>query len=251
LKRTLLDIVQTILSSMDGDEVNSINDTIEAQQVALCVRTVYEQMVVEGNLPENFHLFSLNASGDADKPTLMTLPATADNILWLKYNTITSGETDVNWQAVAFKNPTEFIRDMHLLKSSDDNVFSFTHGGVVYYGQNDKAPQFYTSIDDSTLIFDSYDSTVDNTLQASKTMAYGEKILSFTLDDDYTPPLDSNLFPRLLNEAKALAFAEVKQAVNAKAEKGAREGKIRMQRNKQNVPGHSSFYSTLPDYGRK
>ena len=40
-KMTVLEMVQDILNDMDSDEVNSINDTIEAQQVANTVRTVY------------------------------------------------------------------------------------------------------------------------------------------------------------------------------------------------------------------
>ena len=37
MKTTLLQIVQSILSDMDSEEVNSISDTTEAQQIASVV----------------------------------------------------------------------------------------------------------------------------------------------------------------------------------------------------------------------
>ena len=42
---TLLEIVQDILSDMDSDEVNSINDSVESLQVAQIVKTAYYNIV--------------------------------------------------------------------------------------------------------------------------------------------------------------------------------------------------------------
>ena len=41
-KMTLLAMVQDILNDMDGDEVNSISDTVEAEQVAQIIKTTYD-----------------------------------------------------------------------------------------------------------------------------------------------------------------------------------------------------------------
>ncbi len=40
-KMTLLEVVQEILSDMNSDNVNSINDTIEAQQVVQIAKRTY------------------------------------------------------------------------------------------------------------------------------------------------------------------------------------------------------------------
>lgn len=41
MRKTLLEMVQDILSEMDSDEVNSINDTVEAEQVATIIKNCY------------------------------------------------------------------------------------------------------------------------------------------------------------------------------------------------------------------
>ena len=44
-KLTVLEIVQNILSDLNSEEVNSISDTIEADQVAEIVKTTYLDLV--------------------------------------------------------------------------------------------------------------------------------------------------------------------------------------------------------------
>ena len=90
MKYTLLELVQNILSSMDADEVNSITDTVEAQQVAKIVRTVYMDIMERANLPEHYGLVNLQASGTTLKPVLMTVPSSVQDIIWIKYDCIAS-----------------------------------------------------------------------------------------------------------------------------------------------------------------
>jgi len=76
MKYTLLELVQNILSSMDSDEVNSIVDTVEAQQVVAIVKTVYNDILTRGELNVQKTLFNLDASTISTKPVLMTKPVT-------------------------------------------------------------------------------------------------------------------------------------------------------------------------------
>lgn len=78
MKKTLLEMTQTILSSLDSDEVNSTSDTTESLQVARLIQTVYESLVDIANLPEVKTLFELSASADPDLPVVMYRP---DNVL--------------------------------------------------------------------------------------------------------------------------------------------------------------------------
>lgn len=82
---TLLQIVQNVLSSLNSDTVNSINDTTEAQQVATIVQTVFFNMCSRADLPEQYSLFELQASGSPLLPVYMTRPANVGKVSWLKY----------------------------------------------------------------------------------------------------------------------------------------------------------------------
>jgi len=74
MKRTLLDYTQSILSSLNSAEVNSIGDTTESLQVAEILRTTYYNILGRAELPEHEKLFQLTSSGDPTKPTLMFRP---------------------------------------------------------------------------------------------------------------------------------------------------------------------------------
>src|SRR5687767_9860591 len=102
MKYTLLELVQAIASSMDSDEVTSITESVEAEQIAIVVRTAYFDLISRLNLPEHYTLFNLTASGDSSKPVLMTLPADVKSVKWLKYDMQTATDTDINYQEVRY-----------------------------------------------------------------------------------------------------------------------------------------------------
>ena len=257
MRLNLLEMVQDILSSLDSDEVNGIADTVEAQQVATIIKTVYNDIISRANLPEHFDLFELNASGDPDKPTVMFRPDRVQSLLWLKYDKRSPDETESNFQMVKYLKPLTFLdftngyrqspaNDIERFTLSTANASSIE---IIYL--NNKAPDYYTSWDDHTIVFDSYDNEVDTTLMKNKTMAYGEFEPTFVMKDDFVPDLDSRQFSLLFNEAKAQAFAELKQSENARAEKQARRAWVTLSHQKANTPQNYPYLKTLPDYGRK
>lgn len=254
MKYTLLDLVQTVLSSMDSDEVNSITDTVEAQQVAKVVRTAYYDIVTRDNLPEHFTLVTLDPSNDLTKPVIMYLPDEVSQLLWLKYDCHTVSDTRLTRRNMQYQDLQTFLDRMDMLNTSDTNVASFTHTvgadtfTIVY--QNDHAPTYYTSFDDHTFIFNAYDAAVDTTLQKSKTLGYGITNIPWTMADTFVPDLNDQQFALLLNESKSLAWAELKQAQNPKAEQAAKRGWTNLQRNKT-AANPVSQLDRLPNYGRK
>lgn len=256
MKYTLLEIVQSVLTSIDGDEVNSITDTTEAMDIAKITKDCYFDIVSRANLPENYFHFGLDASGDNTKPVLMTLPDTAHNALWIKYDARLNSEVDPRYVDVQFRELKDFLTETYQLRESSDmsvDSFIYTVNGEdlkVFY-KNNTAPRFYTVLADRTVVFNSFDNTVDSTLQKNKTLCYGERIVPFTLADAFVPVLDARQFPLLLNEVKATAWAEKKQTTNQRAETKAREGWINLQRTKHNVPGDKGLWQSIRyNYGR-
>lgn len=255
MKYTLLEMTQSILSSMDADEVTSISDTLEASQVAEVIRTAYFEIVASADLEEHEGLFTLTQT-DATTPTMLTKPATVEHLAWFKYNKRTSTDTVDIWESVQYLPPSEFLDMMHAIDQSATTTESWTYSSdsfsATLYVHNDRAPTYWTSFEDANLICDAYDSGVDTYLKNSKTLCFGRLIPTFTMSDSFTPDLDDQQFNLLLQEAKALAWAELKQTVHAKAEKKAREAKIKLTKQKQDLPGGDSTWKlNLPNYGRK
>lgn len=257
MKMTLLKIVQDILSSMDSDEVNSISDTTESLQVATAVKHAYVDIVSRSNLPGHFDLFELNASLDPNKPTIMRLPDNCIGLNWVKYDKRMDGDTEPSYQKVDYLPQDTFFDYVFGYKDqgqADTVRFQITgpnNSSIDIVGLNNKAPTYYTSFNDTTIIFDSYDSSVDNTLMKNKTICYGEFGRVFLMEDSFVPDLDERQFSLLYNEAKASCFADLKQIANERAEQKVRKGWVTLQHQKSNIPSRPSFYDTTPNYGRK
>ena len=258
MKYTLLELIQRILSSIKGEEVNNYNDTAESLVIRDIVKECFYNIIGTQDFPELKTLFELTASGDSAKPTLMTLPSDVVGLEWVKYNKIASGETAPNFGYVRYLPLADFMSVIHQLKTTEDNVgtFNVTTGSsdsIEFYYTDNRAPEYYTSYDDNTLIFDSYDSAVDSTLQKSKTLCYGLKSGAWTDSNSFTLPLDAQQFNILLKEAKAMAWEELRQTQNATAGMQARRAKIAAEKKKDraNYNHKDYYYSKFPNYGRK
>lgn len=254
MKYNLLEMTQDVLSSMDGDEVNSINDNTEAQQVSRVIRACYFD-ILSTTLPEATTIFQLEASGDNNKPVVMFLPDDAHNIHLVKYNKIADGEEDPLFTTLTPLSIEEFFITTQALTLSDINVASMSYDigsdNITFLYRTDKAPDFYTVIEENIFIFDSYDSEVDTTLQRSKTFCVGEKERTFLLEDTYEIDLDEKQHIWLLNEAKALAFQEFKQMQHQKAEQTAKRHRIRAQHQKYILNDPWVNYRMMQGYGRR
>lgn len=258
MKYTLLELIQRILSSIKGEEVNNYNDTAESLVVRDIVKECFYNIIGTADFPELKTLFELTASGDSAKPTLMTLPSDVVGLEWVKYNKIASGETAPNFGYVRYMPLADFTEMMHQLSTDETNVGTFTvttgsSDAIEFYYTDDKAPDFYTSFDDNTIIFDSYDSVVDTTLQKSKSLCYGLKSGVWTDSNSFTLPLDAQQFNILIKEAKAMAWEELRQTQNATAGMQVRRAKIAAEKKKDraNYDHKGYYYSKYPNYGRK
>lgn len=257
MKYTLLELVQSVSSSIGGDEVNSITDTSESQQILEILKTVYDGIVSRSNLPTHKVLFNLNASGTVAKPVLMTMPGTITDIDWVRYNRIMTGDADPRWTDIRFQPIDQFISMTQQLNPSETWVDSFSHTvntfTFIFNYRTDIGPTYYTTFDDNTLIFDAFDSSVDTTLQSSKTLCYGALANTFIQQDTWVPNLQPEQFMLLINEAKAMAWAELKQASNSKAEQNARRGWTHLQASRKSITTNLNTQALrqAPDFGRR
>ena len=220
MKRTLLEMVQSILNDMDSEAVNSISDSVEAQQIASVVEDVYYNIIAARNIPEHQQLLKMTSLSSSVRPTHFQYPTNTREIVSLAYNTDTSGK--INYQEIYFVEPMDFLSRMPYNLSTDVLVVPDVNSSISLTIFKDRMPTYYTSFDDLHVVLNAYNATVESTLQESKTRAYGTVYPSFTIADDFVPDLDDTMMPYLLAEAKSTCFSLFKSGSDPKIEQAAR-----------------------------
>lgn len=233
MKMTLLEMVQNILGAMTSDDVNSIADTVEAQKVADTIKTTYMELISSRDWPFRKQRSSLTGLGDTANPTKMRFPTNVDKVYWIKYN-----KKDVD-----YLDPKQF-QDMIDNRMAQTGIIDING-----YGENSN-PKFWTTFDDDYVIFDSIDTSLDTTLQESKSVAFVLNTPTWIAEDAAIPEMPDKMFSTLLADAKGTCFLNIKQTENKKEERIAQRGKVRMQNEAwRNEKGESMTDSNI-NYGR-
>ena len=168
--------------------------------------------------------------------------------------------TGPGYQQVHILDSVEFIRMTQGFNPTESDVGQMfvpvtnADSGQVQNFQfnykNDKQPQYCCIISNQYIIFDSYDNTQDTTLQQAKTMARGWVVPSWSMTDTFIPNLQDQQVPLLLNDAKSLAWTEVKNQPHQKAEEEVSRQLVSLQKWKA-LADHPTYFQQLPDYGRR
>lgn len=244
IKKTLLQIVQGILSDLDSEDVNSLSDTVEAQQIASVVEDTFYNIVATRTIPEHHSLIKLTALSDSNFPTHFQYPENTKGISQIWYDTST--DDSYAYSKIKYVSPKEFISLTDGREGDYELVGDKVAGTQLRIG-NTKMPSFYTSFDDQYLVMDSYDSTVDTTLQTGKIRAMGYTIPVFSQEDSYVPDLDAEMFPYLINESKSVCFSLFKGGIDPKIDQAAR----RQKNWAQNDMYKTTQANKRPMYGRR
>lgn len=186
MKKNLLRVVQTYLDYVDGFQVDSIFDSDEALQAATIAEHVYYTLLDKNRsgIPYQRRTLNLTSSGDINAPNVLFLPDSVARIHESKV--YYSGEE------VCYLRPDAFL-ERYQQEVRGDKFQEVKIGGVKYYINKTKQPEFFTSFDDYTLIFDSFDEEEDTTLQSSKSVAYVSDHPVFLLQDDFVIPLPDHM----------------------------------------------------------
>lgn len=173
-----------------------------------------------------------------------------------EYNSVASGP---GYKYVRIMPVEDFITMTNSFNSVENDVQSFQLAVIndasqltsqfTFNYMNDRQPENCCIIQNYYIIFDSYDNTQDTTLQASKSMCMGWVSPTFKMEDSFTPILDDQQFPLLLNDAKSLAFYELKQQPHRKAEDEVSKQVISLQKWKA-LADHPSYFEQLPNFAR-
>lgn len=221
-KSTLLEIVSDIANDLDTDPINSIDDTPESQQIAQIVKSTYEAIMSNRNWPHTLRLTKMISSANNNIPNTMTFDVQIKEVVSVYYNKAKFGETRLRFEPVKYICPDDMLRVFYNRNTDDTNTDVIVDGDQTYVIRNDLAPSYFTSFDDNTLVFDSYDSSVDSILQASKSQVRAYVTPGFTMTDTFIPDLPEEAFTFLIEEAKSKASVKIAQKADQKAEQESR-----------------------------
>lgn len=245
---TLLDVVQEVMAPMDSDEVNSIMDTIESEQIVTIAKSVYRNMVSNRNWPFFRRALQFNSSGSLDLPTHMNMQDEVKELVFLNYNVMREGDVRKRYDKMHWLEPDEFLYKTNQNNDDADNTVIVTDpSGIELIIRNDTPPRYFTSFDDITLVFDAYDKTVDDTLKSSKMQALGYIMPTFVPSDDWVIDLPREAISAYIAEVKSTCFIDLKQQVNEKAEAEARKQQSWLSRKNWRAHGGIQYQN----YGRK
>jgi len=246
IKKTLLEITQVILSKMDSDEVNSIGDTTESLQVAQEVENSYYDLLGNMDIPERGRLITFDAVIDPDnRPNYLKVKELVDNFEFLMYNIGT--EAAPSYKRMVYMEPEDFLLYVATNAEGSTTMVVTDFEGAKFPIKTDQDPTYYTTFDDAHLVFDAYNSSVDDTLQESKCIGFAQVIPVFEMTDDYVPELPAKYFPMLIAEAASMCFINHKQAPNSKEEQRSRRQIVRHLNNRRRS---KDAIRRGPDFGR-
>lgn len=217
---TLLEVVQHCLSENDSDEVNSIGDTVEAQGYADIVRKVFYSMF--NNISHSYYrkLGQLKALSNIDLPNIMSLPTDC-----IDYETIWYTDAAGKLYEVEFMDPEEFILK-HSKPSSGTKKVKRKDWPTFYIPSND-SPKYYTTFDNQDIIFNSYDSKVDTTLQNEKSGIWYVYSPAWLDRDDYVLDIPLKYHSEFLHRVLSETSIKKRQIPSPSDDVGARKQAIR------------------------
>lgn len=248
-KMSLIEMVQNIASAMDGDEVNSITDTTESLQICEVIKETFYEQFNNILVPELRGLVQLMDVSDSTKPNYLLVPDNISKLEWIKYKDFRNKN---HFTEVEYLAPEAFLVNQLQYNATASTLVSVVDpSGLTYFVKNNQRPTYFTLFDDKYIAFNAVDKTSEAVLQSSNTMAFGWKSVQFLMQDSFVPPIDGNLFPLLLAEAKATCFINLKQISSSKEEQRAHRQRIRMQNDQFRArKAQADYRNSGPNYSR-
>lgn len=213
------------------------------------------------NVQINFYMFGTVLSYTGTTLVLNVTKANGSGS-FSSWTITTNGPSSLDipgYKRVEMLSIEDFLHQTGTFNLTDSNVDEFTltvsenttksPGTFKFFYRTDKQPKMCCVISNYYVVFDSYDNTQDSTLQSSKTRAFGWVYPTFSMTDTFIPNLDAQQFPLLLNDAKSLAFSEIKNQPHQKAEEEVARQVVSLQKWKA-IANKPSYFDELANFGR-
>lgn len=189
---TVLDYVQRALIIIDGNEITSITDGVEANDVFQLLKNVYDELLDSFNWPHLKEFQQLSATAVAH---VMSLPDDCVGFNWVRYN----------------KRPVGYIEPyamQEILDSRDTTLATVDDNGAL----TDRDPQFWTTINDDDIVFDSYDTSLQGSLSLIESIRKPTELATDTDRPDIPERMEYTLRNMLFAETLRILKADESRA---------------------------------------
>lgn len=193
MKQTLLQLTNDLLSSIESEEVGSISDTQEADQVVKILNRAFYDIATSQRWKH------LKRSATFQTNTELNELKLPDNAIAVDpYNLYYNG------QLLSYYEPEEFLSSV--IARTGTNVVDMD-GFNIY---NDQYPTFFTAVnDDKVLKFDSIEDSI-NGLDSSLAKGFMYITPARLVDDEEYFDLPAQAYPALVKLALSYAYYELK-----------------------------------------
>jgi len=247
-RRTLLEIVNDVMYSMDYDPVNDISETPESEQVANMVRGEYFKLAAELDLDTIRMVDQLTGLGDTNYPTTMKIPASVAQVTNIRYDNTETGDSNQTIDDITYyEDPNDFLDLVYSRNTGDSeiDVVNDNVEGVPLFIRNDQGPTYCTSFDGEYIVFDAYNSAEESTLQQSNSIVVGVAADAWSHTNAAYPVLPVRHFSLFISQCKIVCNEQMRQ-VTLRSEREDR----RYLRNKAKREKRLKNSHTKPNFGR-
>lgn len=226
-KKTLLRLVQLIGERIGSDEIDTLDETIEATEIVSILELTFDEILDrrDWEFLRDRTLRLKNRAVTDTKIYNLDIPSTVTALQCVKYRDDFGKFPEMEYLA-----PCEFIERLDGRDILQDNVTEIANDdGVLLRIITDQPPTFFTSFDEETVSFDAHDATRGTGNQAvdSIILANIKPVMDFT-DPTAIFPIPERMGTLLLNEAMATAGVQLRQVSDSRAERIARRQGIKL-----------------------
>lgn len=162
-KRTILKLVQELGAGIGSDEIDALDETIEATEIVTILQQTIDEVISRKRwefLKDRIRQLDDRIAGSTQLNTLV-IPSDVTRVNCLQYRNTTNDVPE--FTEITYMQPCEFLAFVQARRVGDDNILAIANeDGVQINVLTDSPPTRWTSFDEVNITFDAYDETLGN-----------------------------------------------------------------------------------------
>lgn len=194
MKLTLLELVQDMLTATDSENVSTVGETEDAGMCVNIANREFERLISKFRWRHTRAFSKLAVTANKHEMKLKT------GAIAIKPDSLYYSGSKMYWM-----EPERFLAYTITRATTESNILEVNHVKVY----TDRDPQYFTSFDDETLVFDSYPDSSGLVADNTDCIVYQAPTSRLTSDGEYFD-LPPQAFPALALRCIVKAIVEIK-----------------------------------------